>query len=528
MNDNMTAMNHGKAAIPNGLESSRLWRLPAELRNYIYELALRQPEPIEVRWLHDSEPPKSLASTSVNAHPAALLSTCKTVRTECSEFLYAINTFVSHSREPHLLKSRMAGEFFYQIGHANKLTVRSIAIHVGQFHSLTTPFLTMALEEILELAEKKPRVTVKAQVTIKTSGHSRQVIILMPNIAAAFQSLALKKEADFRDVEGGGGVILREREILGELREAHQLWVAKALKGTRAIHDQEAYYAAWHLDDAETLINLERGMETFKRWEARLSGQMLGQRNQPAGMSAAVNFVNALATQTMSDKADFVFVSLDFEGDIHSRGLTEFGYATLDTRDVIADRPTIFGHNYALASNHKRGFLFGDVTRIDVPQLGATIRQVCHVTDVDGMDRRMVLVGHGINNELSHMAAHGVRLEDLPGVVGTIDTGQLSKVVLGQAGTLERLLTSLEIPLTRNRHGFADSLHCAGNDAHYTLRALLLLLHTQSSPTSGGSIDLLEQMARAPLPERAVATKNDDWDAHLDRELFEHFGSIGE
>ncbi|KAK0337995.1 hypothetical protein LTR91_013068 [Friedmanniomyces endolithicus] len=310
------------------------------------------------------------------------------------------------------------------------------------------------------------------------------------------------------------GVALTWTQLWVRGSQREDLW--KKYDGNR-----RAYYAAFHLDDTETLINLERGMETFKRWEARLSRQMLGQRNQSAGMSAAVNFINALATQTMSDKADFVFVSLDFEGDIHSRGLTEFGYATLDTRDVIADGPTIFGHHYALASNHKRGFLFGDVTRIDVPQLGATIREVCHVTDVDGTDRRVVLVGHGIHNELRNMAAHGVRLEDLPRVVGAIDTGELSKVVLGQASTLERLLTSLEIPLTRNRNGFADSLHCAGNDAHYTLRALLLLLYTQSSPTSGGSIDLLEQMARAPLPGRAVATKNDDWDAHLDRELFE-------
>ncbi|TKA40153.1 hypothetical protein B0A54_08941 [Friedmanniomyces endolithicus] len=235
----MMTINHGKAAVAGGLESSRLWRLPAELRNYIYELALRQPEPIEVRWLHDSEPPESLASTSTNAHPAALLSTCKTVRSECSQLLYAINTFVFHSREPHLLKSRMAGEFLTQIGDVNKLALRFITIHVGLFHSLTTPFLVMALEEILELAGREPRVTFKAQVTIKMIGHSRQVVVQIPNIAASFQSLALKKEADLRDVEGGGGrVIQREREILGELREAHQLWVAKALKGTRAIHDE--------------------------------------------------------------------------------------------------------------------------------------------------------------------------------------------------------------------------------------------------------------------------------------------------
>ncbi|KAK1072772.1 hypothetical protein LTR12_013803 [Friedmanniomyces endolithicus] len=237
--DNMTAMNHGKAAIATGLESSRLWLLPPELRSYIYELTLSQPQPIEVRWLHDSDPPESLASTSVYGLPAALLSTCKIVRLECSQLLYANNTFLFNSRESYLPKSHMAAGFFDQIGRVNKLAMRSVAIHVGVFHSVTTPFFTMALDEILVLAKQEAHVTFEAQVVIRgfgAGGQSRRLSIQVPNIAASFHSLALEKEEEMQGRKDST-MLQQDIEALSELREAHQIWVAKALKSTGAVVD---------------------------------------------------------------------------------------------------------------------------------------------------------------------------------------------------------------------------------------------------------------------------------------------------
>ncbi|KAK0272379.1 hypothetical protein LTR35_012962 [Friedmanniomyces endolithicus] len=197
--DNMTAMNHGRAAIANALESSRLWLVPPELRSYIYELTLSQPQPIESRWFHDSDLPESLASTS----------------------------------------SYMAGEFLNQIGRVNKLAMRSVAIHVGVFHSVTTPFFTMALDEILVLAKQEGHVTFEAQVIImdfRAGGHSRRLAIQVPNIAASFHALALEKEGEMQDRKDGA-MLQQDLEALSELREAHQIWVAKALKSTGVVVD---------------------------------------------------------------------------------------------------------------------------------------------------------------------------------------------------------------------------------------------------------------------------------------------------
>ncbi|TKA53267.1 hypothetical protein B0A55_13171, partial [Friedmanniomyces simplex] len=212
--------------------------------------------------------------------------------------------------------------------------------------------------------------------------------------------------------------------------------------------------------------------------------------NGRQGKAASKAFIEALVTKTTSEdegfmlsaEVDFVFVSIDIEGGMDQWGIKEFGVAKLDTRDVVVNMAStsadlIHGHNYALAKGHRRAFVFGDTTRVDSSHLAATIKDVCHIPDRKGLygnetERRIVLVGHAIHNELMTMEAHGVKLDDIPAVVGILDTSDL-----GQGGSLESLLTSLGLPLPRNRQGKADSLHCAGNDAHYTLRALLAMLY---------------------------------------------------
>jgi hypothetical protein len=72
----------------------------------------------------------------------------------------------------------------------------------------------------------------------------------------------------------------------------------------------------------------------------------------------------------------------------------------------------------------------------------------------------------------------GISLEALP-ITGLIDTCYLAVDVLGFSGSLEHLLTALRIP------SGMDLLHCAGNDAHYTLQAMLALLDHQYNDKSG-------------------------------------------
>lgn len=82
-------------------------------------------------------------------------------------------------------------------------------------------------------------------------------------------------------------------------------------------------------------------------------------------------------------------------------------------------------------------------------------------------DRIVVIVGHGILNELQALQALGFEFERPPS--GTLDTSRVANEVLECfGGSLGDLLSMLGCPFNR--------LHVAGNDANFTLRALLLLV----------------------------------------------------
>ena len=69
------------------MDKSHLSMLPAELRNFIYELVLKESEPIKIR-----EKRRSLVSVPV-WRPPALLQSCRAIRQEASCLYFALNTF---------------------------------------------------------------------------------------------------------------------------------------------------------------------------------------------------------------------------------------------------------------------------------------------------------------------------------------------------------------------------------------------------------------------------------------------------
>ncbi|KAK3641883.1 hypothetical protein LTR56_000041 [Elasticomyces elasticus] len=276
-------------------------------------------------------------------------------------------------------------------------------------------------------------------------------------------------------------------------------------------NNREAFFASYGQREETITRNIERGMELFTKlskidmraWEI---SQARAERHQAAGLAASNAFINALSTGIMTADADFVFLAIDFEGDL-SNGVNEFGFAKLDTRDIIGNASTsaanvISGHNYAFSKDRVHGFMFGDTTRVVEALPAAIIKDALHIPqsssypDIDG--RKIVLVGHAIHNELRIMEGHGINIDDLPTVIGTLDTPR----TFGRGISLEDLLVSLGLPLPRNSVGTAVSFHNAGNDAHYTLRALLALLYKRHQPDSPAAdcLEILNQMATAPLP----------------------------
>ncbi|KUJ08111.1 uncharacterized protein LY89DRAFT_349939 [Mollisia scopiformis] len=81
-------------------------------------------------------------------------------------------------------------------------------------------------------------------------------------------------------------------------------------------------------------------------------------------------------------------------------------------------------------------------------------------------DRNIVLVGHGFGG-LTALSSLGFDFQT--SVIGILDTANLSFELEMDRSTLGRLLGELECPKS------SAKLHNAGNDANFTLRALILL-----------------------------------------------------
>ncbi|TKA83815.1 hypothetical protein B0A55_00172 [Friedmanniomyces simplex] len=141
-----------------------LLRLPPELRNYICELALRQPDPIIIRprtvkhWLWPAR--TALTSHSTNPHPTTLTTTCKSARNYCTQLFHAANIFLFTCAEtyqhpencdamPHLTQT-----FLHQIGPLNRLALHSLRFEVGatSFSVLTDTSPTSELSQLADLA----------------------------------------------------------------------------------------------------------------------------------------------------------------------------------------------------------------------------------------------------------------------------------------------------------------------------------------------------------------------------------------
>lgn len=86
--------------------------------------------------------------------------------------------------------------------------------------------------------------------------------------------------------------------------------------------------------------------------------------------------------------------------------------------------------------------------------------------------RNIVLVGHGIKNEVDYLKCLNFPLDQAQNVVLNLDTSSILSNKKNQVG-LSSLLELLEIEVDKSH------LHNAGNDAAYTLQALLTIVSPQ-------------------------------------------------
>ena len=198
---------------------------------------------------------------------------------------------------------------------------------------------------------------------------------------------------------------------------------------------------------------------------------------------------------------DIVLIAIDFERfhniteDLSLNLECQAGLAILDTRNIHNhnSEPVISAHNfttgrslYCACASEK--FLFG--TSITTSQKDL----LENINSVIPKSRNVILVGHSIKGDLNALKALGFDFE--ASLVGVLDTCRIAGEVLELWHlTLGELLTELQYPFTK--------LHCAGNDAYFTLQALILLAvrfyKARIDARCQETMDALESIAYAPV-----------------------------
>ncbi|KAL2072346.1 hypothetical protein VTL71DRAFT_11689 [Oculimacula yallundae] len=164
----------------------------------------------------------------------------------------------------------------------------------------------------------------------------------------------------------------------------------------------------------------------------------------------------------------------------------EIGFSMLDSRyllrvqdinDVVANRHFVVGGHMKLSKAAKEN-LFGVSESIDEESIPSVLRNVLNIEDTvlpryeslnQGNLRSVVLVGHSLHGEVNLLRMFGVDITSHPTVIGIFDTTPVARSVLGKGDSLELLSKALRFPY--------KNLHSATNDAKFTLRALIMLVH---------------------------------------------------
>lgn len=114
------------------MNTSPFSKLPPELRNRIYELALRHPQPFVIFRRQADSIRGAVGSEDGQGEgkSLSLLSTCKAVNMECAQLFYAVNDFTFMDRGAFGARD-VRRRFRRTIGDDNAAALRSVSFDVG-------------------------------------------------------------------------------------------------------------------------------------------------------------------------------------------------------------------------------------------------------------------------------------------------------------------------------------------------------------------------------------------------------------
>ena len=222
---------------------------------------------------------------------------------------------------------------------------------------------------------------------------------------------------------------------------------------------------------------------------------------------------HTLLWQSMTDNSrytldsDVVFICVDLEAfEFAQHKITEVGIAIADTRDLASLPPGINSDDWLsqIKSTHIRiaeykhlvnkrfvhgcpdKFNFGRSDVVSLVDVGAVLEGLFTNTGPsitgNGLSqtaakRNVVLVGHDVGRDIGYLAKLNFTPSNHATIIKTLDTQRLSGSTKRSPVGLGKLLQALNIE--------ASNLHNAGNDATYTLQALLKIavMHTEAPET---------------------------------------------
>ncbi|KAH9218292.1 hypothetical protein DL95DRAFT_444268 [Leptodontidium sp. 2 PMI_412] len=211
-----------------------------------------------------------------------------------------------------------------------------------------------------------------------------------------------------------------------------------------------------------------------------------GQPNPPVPLAKSA--AGAISETTVPTPGDFdsqepelldvIFIAIDFEYSHYSPKtghirLREVGISMLDTRDLCHQsnslKDIISTQHYRTATDTKT-FLFGKSIDISQDELVLILKRLlCLEGESPKPIRDLILVGHGLGFENKVLKGLGLDLNLAPSVIEIFDTEFLGYEVFDK--TFKCSLSNV-VRKTGISGGF---FHNAGNDANFSLRAMLLL-----------------------------------------------------
>ncbi|KAI1194861.1 hypothetical protein F5X97DRAFT_335758 [Nemania serpens] len=210
--------------------------------------------------------------------------------------------------------------------------------------------------------------------------------------------------------------------------------------------------------------------------------------NMPSKSSVTTNWDVSMPAP-FKPRESVRLVCVDFEAyEKDNRAITEIGLAVLDTDDLADTSPGKRGENwfslvqafhlrvkersYMINTRYVRGcpeaFNFGKTQMLPIKGIAKAVGEI--ISDTDSEDQRpVIIVGHAVGQDLDYLSMIGYDHWDVPQIVDEIDTRAM----------FQRVQRNHDVPglstICDDLGIYGSNYHNAGNDAVYTLRAMIAM-----------------------------------------------------